>query len=126
MGQRATHQIDEKNIRKTLRDILISELRKAEEKTVKKANGNNGKEKEAKGKGHDQHSKSDEEMEITLLPVEENVSEKREKEDKTEMKGVDKEKDEKVQILENILKDLKKKGGPWEGIQQSIEEIKNK
>ena len=124
--QRATHQIDEKNIRKTLRDILISELRKAEEKTAKKANGNNGKEKEPKGKGLDQHSKSDEEMEITLLPVEENVAEKREKEDKTEMKGVDKEKDEKVEILENIVKDLKKKGGPWEEIQQSIEEIKNK
>merc|ERR1711874_879640 len=89
------------------------------------ANGNTGKEKEPKERGLDQHSKSDEEMEITLLPAEENVAEKREKEDETEMKGVDKEKEEKVEMLENIVKDLKKKGRPWEGIQQSIEELKN-
>ena len=118
--QRATHQIDEKNIRKTLRDILIREIRNAEENTVKKDNGNTGKEKEPKGKGLGQHSESDEEMEIILLPVEKKVAEKREKENKTGMVGVDKEKDENVEILENIVKDLKKKG---EEIQQSIEEI---
>ena len=101
---RAINQIDEKNIRGTLRNTLISEIKNAEEKTVKK---------------------SDEEMEIVLLPIEENVAGKREKEVETEKEADKQKKEEEIEMLENIVKDIKKKGGPWEGIQQSIEELKN-
>ena len=102
--KRATNQIDEKNIRRTLRNTLISEIKKAEEKTVKK---------------------SDEEMEIVVIPIEENVAGKREKEVETEKEADKQKKEEEIEMLENIVKDIKKKGGPWEGIQQSIEELKN-
>ena len=65
-------------------------------------------------------------MEIVLLPIEGNVEGKREKEFETEKKEADKKKkEEETEMLDNIIKDIRKKGGPWEGIQQSIEEVKN-
>ena len=60
-------------------------------------------------------------MEIVLIPIEENVAGKREKEVETEKEADKQKKEEEIEMLENIVKDIKKKGGPWEGIQQSIE-----